>query len=88
MKFLCYEVYSRDPEEEEPVSYCIMGDGKIWTGSTLELAKAAALQDNILVDFIEDCGWVLEGEENFLLEQDYQDILLFTINMNHPDLKI
>jgi len=86
MKFLCYITYSRNPEVKEPVGYCIMGDGRIWIGPTLEYTKAQVSAEHMLAEFVEDCGWILEGEEQALLDPNNQDLLLYALREKHPEL--
>jgi len=86
MKFLCYETYSRDSSNKDPVCYCILGEGKIWIGPTLEYAKSQATLENAMCEFIEDCGWILEGEEQALLDIDNQELIAFTLKLRHPEL--
>lgn len=80
-KFLCYAIQSTDPSVKEPVSWCIMGDGKVWTGPTLEYAKQQVLLTSPFVEFLDDCGWILPGEESKLLDTQYRDILEFDLRL-------
>ena len=86
MKYLCYRVYSKSPEIKDPVGYCILGDGRTWVGPTLDQAKHLVLKDVVVADFLDDCGWILEGEEISLLNPDYQDLLAFNLKLKYPDL--
>ena len=85
MKFLCYTTYSRDPEAKEPVGYCIMGDGRIWVGPTLEYVKSLVAQEHMLAEFVDDCGWILSGEEQALLDPDNQELLLYTLQIKNAE---
>ena len=80
-KLLCFAVYSGAVDEKEPIGWCIMGAGILFYGDTLEEAKQEArvgtLQPN--AEFLENCGWVVQGEEEKLLDDQYADLLLFNI---------
>ncbi len=78
-KFLCYCVNDGDPENSEPVDWCIVGNGKLWISIDLEDAKEQVLSEFPTAEFIEDCGWVLSGEEHKLLNRDYEDVFLFEL---------
>lgn len=80
-KFLCYAVQSGDPTVKEPVSWCIMGDGSVWSGPTLEYSKQQVLLNYPFAEFIDNCGWILSGEENKLLDKQYRDIIEFGLKL-------
>jgi len=86
MKFLCYTIYSGNPEVKEPMGYCIMGDGRLFSGPTLDYAKHEVLGEYPMAEFLDDCGWILSGEEEALLEPDNQELLAFTLRLKYPDL--
>ena len=85
MKFLCYAIHSGDPEIKEPVGYCILGAGEIASGPTLTDAKHKALHKFPSAEFLDDCGWILEGEEDKLLDFDNQDLLAFNIKQKYSE---
>lgn len=76
---------SGDPEIVEPVGWCIIGEGDIWSASTLEEVKQQVKDDFLAAQFIEDCGWVLAGEETSLLEPDNQEILAFHLALKNKE---
>ena len=80
-KFLCYTIQSTNPTVKEPVSWCIMGDGKVWSGPTLEYTKQQVLLASPFAEFLEDCGWIFPGEEHKLLEPKYRDTLEFGLKL-------
>ena len=88
IELLCYRVYSGFPEDEEPMGYCVMGEGKLWFGETLDEAQSQAENEYPDAEFLDDCGWVIEGEEESLLNPDYRELLAYNINLNYPPPKI
>jgi len=88
MKFLCYSVYSGDPEIKDPISYCAMGeDGMLVSAITLEQLKMRISLDNSNSEFMEGCGWILAGEEQKLLSSECSDILKFWLLLREEKLR-
>lgn len=85
MKFLCYDVYSGNPEDKSPVRYCIVGDGKIFADKNSEELRQKILASFPEAEFLDNCGWILSGEERDLLEPDNYELLRFNIKLRHPD---
>lgn len=78
-KFLCYEVYDGKPDNEKPIDYCITDLNRIWISVDLEDAKSQVLYDWPDAIFIDNCGWLLSGEEEKLLDRQFEEIFLFEL---------
>lgn len=77
MKHLCYAVLEKHLESREPIGWCILGSNKIWTGPTLADVKSKALSEFPFAEFLDKAGWVFVGEEEKLLDPQYDDVLFY-----------
>lgn len=76
MKFRCYAVMDPSPDgDREPLNYCISGDDRLFIGPALSYCKDEVLFEYPAAEFIEDCGWVLMGEEDMLLDVEMQILI-------------
>jgi len=64
--------------DTEPVSWCIIGGSRIFTGPTLEYTKKLVQLEFGHIQFIEDCGWILTGEEHKLLDPVCKELMDLT----------
>lgn len=93
MEFKCYAMYSGKAKdapiseeecpapntfETEPVSWCIVGGRRVFTGPTLEYTKQLVELEFGTTHFTEDCGWILVGEEHKLLDPECRELMDLT----------
>lgn len=88
MKFLCYAVYDGNPERKEPISHCAMGeDGSLTNGSTLEELKTNISTHSDNPEFLEGCGWIIDGEQQKLLDPSNAILLKFNLFLREQKLE-
>lgn len=78
-KFLCYKVVNKNPEISKPIGWVIVGEGDLYMDENLDKLKQDISNQYPDVEFVDDCGWVLEEEEYSLMNLDNEDVLSFNL---------
>ncbi len=75
MLFKCFAVMGTEIDAREPISYCVIGCGRLTIGLTLEECIKKVLKKYPDAEFKQNCGWVFIGEEEELLNPEIQELV-------------
>ena len=88
MKFLHYTIMDGNLENKKLIGHCAMSeDGVIINGETMEELEVHIKFRDPNPEIIENCGWVLQGEQQKLLDPKNADTLRFNLAAREARLK-
>lgn len=78
MKYMCFRIYSGNPEIKDPIGYCALLDKKVIKKQTMEELVAHMKKNYAGTEMIDECGWILVSEAKKLLDPVCAEIIYTT----------